>query len=104
MRPTDKEFHTDDLINQITIGYSAVDDVLKIMELEQLSSESAATLASVARVLHRQATERVTGIIAEVVKKTGGIEVLTDTSLHYTAFDVPIKGIIVHPKEENSNA
>jgi uncharacterized protein YdcH (DUF465 family) len=92
------QFYADDLIDQISIGYSAVDDMLKRIETEP-DADAAATLAGMARVLHKNAVARKDRIIRELEKKTGKIEVLVDTSGGHAGYDLPVRGIVIHPKE-----
>lgn len=68
----DSQPYADDLIDQISIGYSAVDDMLKRIETEP-DSDAAATLASMARVLYRNAVARKDKIVRELEKQTGKI-------------------------------
>jgi uncharacterized protein YdcH (DUF465 family) len=96
------EFYADDLIDQISIGYSAVDDMLKRIETEP-DADAAATLAGMARVLYTNAVARKDRIIRELEKKTGKIEVLVDTSRGHAGYDLPVMGIVVHPKQEAAN-
>ena len=96
---SNREFYADDLIDQISLGYSAVSDMLTRIEQER-DSDSAATLASMARVLYTNARRRAEKIIAELEKKTGKIQVLVDRGRGHTLYDYPVMGIVIPLKQE----
>jgi hypothetical protein len=96
---SNRQFYADDLIDQIAVGYSAVGDMLKRIEQEQ-DADSAAMLASMARVLYSNAVRRAEEIIAELEKITGKIQVLIDTGSGHTLYDYPVMGIVIASKPE----
>ena len=96
------KFYADDLIDQIALGYSAVDDMLQRIEKEP-DEDTAATLAAMARVLHKNAVARKDEIVRELEKQTGKIKVLVDTTRGHSGYDLPIMGVKIHPKQEAAN-
>ena len=101
--PPEKEnggkFYAEDLVDHITLGYSAVYDTLKRIHKEE-DSDPQANLADVATVLYKNAVDRTCQIISELEKKTGRIDVLIDVGKGYGGYDTPVMGVLIHPKED----
>jgi hypothetical protein len=93
------QFYAEDLFDQVSLGYSAVYDMLKRIHKEQ-DSDLQASLADVAMVLYKNAQDRTLQIISELEKKTGRIEVLIDIDKGYGGYDTPVMGVLIHPKED----
>ncbi|MGO9370840.1 MAG: hypothetical protein ACLQBD_01930 [Syntrophobacteraceae bacterium] len=94
-----RESYADDLVDHITLGYSAVYDTLKRIHKEQ-DSDVQASLADVGMVLYKNAVDRTCQVISELEKKTGRIEVLVDEGRGYGGYDMPVMGVLIHPKED----
>lgn len=98
-----EQFYAEDLIDQIALGYSAVHDMLQDIEKEP-DPEKASTLAAMALVLYKNAVARKDEMVLELEKQTGKIQVLVDTTRGHSGYDLPIMGILIHPKQEAAHA
>src|SRR5208337_3171003 len=96
------KFYAADLVDQIAGAYSAVSDILRLIEHES-DADRSADLAAKALLLYKHAVRREEMIVSELEKKTGKIQVLIDTSKGYGGYDYPVMGFVIHSKEEASH-
>lgn len=95
---TGGKLHPEDLIDAITLGYSAVRDALGKIETEP-DPDTASTLAGAALVLYKNASDRTHQIVSELEKKIGNVQILMDIDKGFGGYDSPIMGIVIRQKE-----
>ena len=92
--------YADDLMDHISIGYSAVDDMLKRIETEPDSDAAALRLYGKSPVQERGMGKD--KIVRELEKQTGKISVLVDEGLGHTLYDLPVTGIVIHRRKDRN--